>query len=347
MAAPRGTPHHPTLALPDGNADGPVSLGGLGSAPFTLSAKVNCDGALGTVLGDIAAQFDAESRSGFSVGVNTQAVVTAQANHKHLHFSMDGGSAGEWSDCGRPGSAIQVVALATFEGALFAGTYEDPGSGKVYRYSGEGEGWDDLGSPDPCNAVQSIASLDGQLYVGTGTYRASGSALELSDNMLPGGTVYRWLGGTSWQSTGTLPPLRDKSADNPHAGIQDYGSPGSTLEQWSEDRIDTVGAMCTFNGKLWATPLYHRGVFSYDGGSDGWQYEGDPGVRLFALAAFEGRLYGAGNQGCARKIPFSTFQRAEATCCTQTPRRTSRGAPSARSSTASRAGARAMSATSS
>ena len=133
--------------------------------------------------------------------------------------------------------------------------------------------------------------------------RASGSGLELSDNMQPGGTVYRWLGGTSWQSTGTLPPLRDKSADNPHAGIQDYGSPGSTLEQWSEDRIDTVGAMCTFNGKLWATPLYHRGVFSYDGGSDGWQYEGDPGVRLFALAAFEGRLYGAGNQGCARKIP--------------------------------------------
>ena len=61
--------------------------------------------------------------------------------------------------------------------------------------------------------------------------------------------------------------------------------------------------MAVFNGKLWATPLYHRGVFSYDPlkSGDGWQYEGDPGVRLFALAAFEGKLYAAGNQGWTHK----------------------------------------------
>jgi hypothetical protein len=49
---------------------------------------------------------------------------------------------------------------------------------------------------------------------------------------------------------------------------------------------------CACAGKLYAAPLYHRGVFSYDG-SGPWKYEGDPGVRLFSLAAFEGHLYGA------------------------------------------------------
>ena len=188
-------------------------------------------------------------------GIWLQAVVAAQANHRNLHFSIDAGTPGRWTDCGRPGTAIQVVSLVSHEGALFTGTYENPGSGRVYRYV-DGTTWEDMGAPDPCNSVQSMASFNGELYVGVGTYRASGSALEVSDNMAPGGTIYRWLGGRDWESTGTLPALRDRNHDNPHAGIQDYGSPGSDLESWSEARIDTCAAMAVFKGKLWATPLY-------------------------------------------------------------------------------------------
>jgi hypothetical protein len=240
---PTGTRTHdaPTVSLPDGNAAG-VATGDapvLGAAPFTLTARIHTDASLGSELGDIVSQFDAESRTGFSFGLQTQAVVAAQANHRNLHFSLDSGSSGSWTDCGRPGTAIQVVSLVTHEGSLFTGTYENPGSGRVYRYV-SGTTWEDLGAPDPCNSVQAMASFNGDLYVGVGCYRASGSALELSENMAPGGTIYKWLGGEAWESTGTLPALRDPKFDNPHAGIQDYGSPGSPLEHWSADRIDTV-----------------------------------------------------------------------------------------------------------
>jgi hypothetical protein len=321
---------------PEGNTHGPSTTTGplaLGTEPFSITARVHSTLSLDSTLGDIISRFDPSSRTGFSLGVNTQAIVSSQANSRQLHFSVDGGgSEGQWVDCGRPGNCIQLTSLVSYHGSLFAGTYEDPGDGRVYRQDTTTGEWEDCGAPHNSNSVMSLAVFNGELYAGTGNYRASGSSLELSDNMNPGGLIYRYGGSPGvWDSTGLLPAMRNPAADNPMAaeGVYDYGSPSPggidegtgktrTYNQphWDVDRIDTVGAMAVFQGKLWATPLYHRGVFSYDGSSQGgWVYEGDPGVRLFALAPFEGFLYAAANQGSVtgRPHPFPAPPSGEVT----------------------------------
>ena len=309
-----------TLDCPEGNVDGASDYAeplDVGAEPFSITARIHTEAQLGSVLGDICSRFEPKSRVGFSFGVQTQAVVASQPNSRQLHFSVDNGTGGSWVDRGRPGNCVQLTSLASFQGSLYAGTYEDPGDGRVYRQDAATGAWIDCGAPHNCNAVQSLAVFNGDLFAGVGNYRASGSSLELSDNMNPGGYIYRYGGSPGvWESTGLLPARRNPAADNPMAaeGVYDYGSPSphedidqgtgrtrtSNQPFWDIDRIDTVGGMAVFQGKLWACPLYHRGVFSYDGSSDGWTYEGDPGVRIFALAPFEGYLYAAANQGAPK-----------------------------------------------
>jgi hypothetical protein len=168
--------------LPEGNAGGATCSSkplALGAEPFSITARVHSAATLDTTLGDICSRFDPASRTGFSLGVNTQAIVSSQANSRQLHFSIDGGGEGQWRDCGRPGNCIQLTSLVSCYGSLFAGTYEDPGDGRVYRQHPATGEWEDCGAPHNCNAVQSLAVFNGELYAGTGNYRASGSSLEL------------------------------------------------------------------------------------------------------------------------------------------------------------------------
>ncbi|MCP4640398.1 MAG: LamG domain-containing protein [bacterium] len=196
-----------------------------------------------------------------------------------------GNDAGQWADCGRPGNALFITSLAVCEGALYAGTCEpDAGqSGHVYRYD-EGA-WVDCGSPDASNSVYALAVLDGVLHAGTGRYKTSGSALPDSPNQHPGGRVFRYANG-AWVDCGRL-------------GGED-------------SEADTVGAMAVFNGHLYATPMYHKGVYRYDGGTT-WAFcgvptgdipgpmfgaeagEETPGCRLISLTVHDGHLYAAGN----------------------------------------------------
>jgi hypothetical protein len=180
---------------------------------------------------------------------------------------MDWGSAPAWVDCGRPGNNLFVCALAVYDGALYAGTFETEAeeTGHVYQYEG-GTKWIDCGAPDPCNAVAALAVYDGRLYAGAARYRAQGSALPESRNPHPGGKVYRYEGGMKWTDCGNL------------------------------GEADTAWAMAVHHGDLYALPIYHQGVWRYTGGRD-WTYCGTPGVRLMALGVFDGRLYGAGNEG--------------------------------------------------
>jgi hypothetical protein len=57
--------------------------------------------------------------------------------------------------------------------------------------------------------------------------------------------------------------------------------------------------MAVYAGKLHAIPIYHQGVYRYEGGTE-WIDCGGPGVRLMALTVFNGHLYGAGNEGDQR-----------------------------------------------
>ena len=84
------------VPLPDGNARGaatpPLPQTPLGAAPFTLTARIHTDGTLGSELGDIASQFDADTRTGFSFGLQTQVwgLVLSQV----FMFRVAGGAGG-------------------------------------------------------------------------------------------------------------------------------------------------------------------------------------------------------------------------------------------------------------
>jgi hypothetical protein len=243
----------------------------LGDSDFSISVRVHTDEELDSVLGDILSKYDPDDRTGFNLGLMCHAGVTAaQSNHRHVHFGIDSGQAGEWTDCGRPGNNLRVYSLAVFEGDLYAGTFETGAAeaGHLYRYAGGAE-WVDCGRPDRCNTVASLAVYKGRLYAGSSRYKAGGSALPDSENQNPGGNMYRYEAGSEWTSVGHL------------------------------EGADSVAGMAVYRGQLYAIPLYSQGVFRYDGG-DTWTHCGGPGKRMMSLSVFDGHLYGAGNEGEGR-----------------------------------------------
>lgn len=238
---------------------------------FTLALWVFTDSQSDEESGDLAAKFDTEHRTGWTLSLRSESGVASNQPHwRQLAFGIDQALPPVWTDEGRPGEAILVFALAVFDGSLYAGTCE-PGegqSGRVYRYAGSGN-WLDCGAPDRANAVTAMAVHDGDLYVGTGKYRLGGSALPESKNPHIGGRVFRYLGGKDWEDCGRL------------------------------EGAEAVGGLVGFKGRLYGSPLYPpAGFFRYAGGQR-WESLPTPGKRVVSLAAHDGSLwagsYDAGN----------------------------------------------------
>jgi hypothetical protein len=211
----------------------------LGKGDFTVAVRARAD-AQDRVPGDLVSQYDPRQRRGFHLTLKSNPGVTSsQANWRHLQFGIDDDRASTWRDCGRPGKALFAFALASHAGTLYAGTCE-PGreeSGRVYRYAG-GDRWVDCGSPDKSNAVTAFAAHEGALYAGTGKYRLAGSHLPESENLTPGGRVFRYDGGSSWVDCGQLPDT------------------------------EAIGGLVVFQGRLHASSLYRpAGFFRYEGGT--------------------------------------------------------------------------------
>jgi hypothetical protein len=224
---------------------------------------------LGDTVGDILSKFDPASRRGFNLLIQSLSGVTSsQPNDRNLFFGTDSGSKGSWTDCGRAGNAVFVCALAVHEGELYAGTYEPgpEGIGHVYRYAG-GTVWEDCGAPDKCNAVLSLAVHNGNLYAGSARYKAAGSSLAESPNAEPGGTVFRYLGGSQWEHSGKL------------------------------GDADTVVGMASYQGSLYAIPIYQQGMYRLEEENQKWVFCGTPGKRLMSLGVYRDGLYAAGNEG--------------------------------------------------
>ena len=199
-------------------------------------------------------------------------MTNSQANDRNVHFGIDAGTEPVWSDRGRPGNAVYVMAMAVHDGKLFVGTCEvGPGeSGHVYRYDG-GSRWIDCGSPDRCNAVTSLAAHGGALYAGTGRYRLAGSALPDSTNANLGGKIVRYNGDGDWADCGRLPD------------------------------VEAVGGMVVFRGELYASSLYKpAGFFRYQGRNT-WQRCPLPadGRRVVALGVFNGHIYAGSYDSCS------------------------------------------------
>jgi hypothetical protein len=245
----------------------------LGRGEFALAAWVHTDEKLDDALGDIASQYDPVTRRGWSLCLKNGAGATnSQANFRNLHFAIDDGHAEpQWTDCGRPGNAVYVMAQAVHDDQLFVGTCE-PGqrqAGHAFRYGG-GTRWIDCGSPDRSNAVTSLASHGGKLYAGTGKYRLAGSSLPESPNAILGGKVYRYEADGKWTDCGQLP------------------------------RTEAVGGMVVFRGELYASSLYKPAGFYRYRGQREWEALPLPSEdrRVVAMCPFNGHLYAASYDGC-------------------------------------------------
>lgn len=245
----------------------------LGRGDFTLATWVHTEESLDDVLGDLVSQYDPVARRGLNWCIKSGAGATnSQANERNVHFGIDAGTEPVWSDLGRPGNAVYVMAMAVHDGHLYVGTCE-PGPGEVghvYRYDGDSR-WVDCGSPDGSNAVTSLATFDGRLYAGTGRYRLAGSALPASPNENLGGRVARYDGDGGWTDCGQLPDT------------------------------EAVGGMVVFQGTLYASSLYRpAGFFRYQGG-DAWERcpLPDDGRRVVALGVFNGYLYAGSYDSCS------------------------------------------------
>ncbi|MBG88975.1 MAG: hypothetical protein CMO80_19020 [Verrucomicrobiales bacterium] len=242
----------------------------LGAKPFSISVWVYTAEKLNDVLGDILSHYDAQSRTGFNLGIqNFAGVASSQSNYRHLYFGIDDGRIDEkWTDCGRPGESLFAYGMCTYRGALYVGSFEAGAgqSGHVYRYAG-GTNWVDLGAPDRCNAVQSLAVFDGNLYAGVTRYEAGGSAMKRSPNLHDGGTVYRYADGKQWIDCGKL--------KNEETG-----------------EAFAVGGMAVFNGRLYAgvTKKPGKGLYRYEGGKR-WTYCGNPDRRVVFPAVHNGAMY--------------------------------------------------------
>ncbi len=253
----------------------------LGQDDFTAAVWVFTDAAVDDFPGDIVNKYDAGSRCGFHLSLKTNAGVTlSQPNFRQLQFGIDHNRAADsWTDCGRPGNALLAFALCSFNGRLYAGTCETgrDESGHVYRYAGD-KRWVDCGSPDKSNAVTALAVFDGDLYAGTGKYRVAGSSLPESENTALGGRVFRYDQNSGWIDCGELP------------------------------HTEAVGGLAVFQGKLYATSLYHpAGFFRYEG-DQAWKecdvparpkdLPGDStAMRVEAMAAYNGKLYATSYDG--------------------------------------------------
>lgn len=251
----------------------------LGSGDFTILAWAQMD-ADNRVSGDLVSQYDPQAQRGFHFTLKSNPGVTAsQANWRHLQFGIDDHRPSEWRDCGRPGKALFAFALATHEGALYAGTCEagKDEAGHVYRYAGESK-WVDCGTLDASNSVTSLAAYDGALYAGTGKYRLAGSHLPESENPHLGGRVFRYDGESRWVDCGQLP------------------------------ETEAVGGLVVYRGKLYASSLYRpAGFFRYEGGTQWTRMPNAQGPdpttgeigprRVESLTVFDGYLYASSYDG--------------------------------------------------
>ncbi len=241
-----------------------------GKGEFSASLWIYTEAALDDGLGDLLGKYDACARRGVNFGLaDGGGVSNSQPNHRNVFAGMDNGADPlPWRDCGRPGNAVFIFAMAVFEGNLYAAACESGAdeTGRVYRYVG-GADWEDCGNPDGSNAAAALAVHDGCLYVGTSWYDTTGSALPPSENTTPGGKVYRYEGGKTWAYCGALA--------NPETGV-----------------AATLGGLGVFKGQLYATTLKQDGfgLYRYDGGET-WMYCGNPGRRVLNPMTYNGALY--------------------------------------------------------
>jgi hypothetical protein len=253
---------------------------------LSLAAWLHTDERNADIVGNILSKFDTRRRTDLQLYVLTNDGVTstATANSRQLSFGIDDGrSAGDWTDCGRPGNAVKVAALSVVNGDLYAGTLETSAQekGHLWRYAG-GQQWIDLGNPLGANVVHSVTEFEGRLYCGVGRYNCSGSALGETLNTTPGGKVFCVDPGGTWGDCG-------------HPGLA-----GATLEStptkgYASGKADDVFDLTVYRGELYCVSNHRRNVFKYEGVQN-WKNIGLD-HRVLSLKVYRDKLYALINGG--------------------------------------------------
>jgi hypothetical protein len=251
----------------------------LGAGEFAIALWVYC--AAGDIVGDLVNKFDHDARRGFHLMVQTQTGMTqtTQSNYRHLQFGIDNAQAEVgWNDCGRPGNAVNVASMASIEGDLYVGTFENAPnqSGHLMRYRGETD-WEDLGAAPPgCNYVGSVIYHNGDIYAATGRYDPNGSLLGNARNTRPGGNVYRIENG-EWVDCG-VPGLEGAAPEDEPNRYNEYHT----------DKADFTACLTSYRGELLAVSHHRHGVHRYLGDRR-WTMVG-PAHRIMSLTIHEGNL---------------------------------------------------------
>jgi hypothetical protein len=278
-----------------------------GASDFSIAAWVHTERELRDVLGDLITKFDPVARRGFNLTINAgNPGYNAQSNVRHLFFGLDSATAGQWTDCGRPGGKSHSSdALTVFEGDLYAGTTDGPDEAAwahVYRYKGDAE-WEDCGrvGNGRTRGVYALIVHDGALYAATSASHGKQPAT------MSHGRVYRYRRGQTWDDLGqpgenhrlnSLASFRGKLYV---AGFNIGPALGHVYEYDGEQRWKECGTfegwphtLAVHNDKLYAA--YPQGeVFTFDGAA--WMNLGNPhGSRDFcsqihALGVYRGELY--------------------------------------------------------
>lgn len=275
----------------------------LGQADFSVAAWVYTEANTGDVVGNIISKFDPATRTGMQLYIlsSTGVTSTTQTNYRNLHFGIDQARFDlAWADCGRPGNAVQIMALTVAGGALYASTLEIGAQemGHLWRYEGNGH-WFDLGNPVGCNTIGSVVEFEGQIYCGLGRYIGQGSDLGDLPNRTAGGQVYRLETDGRWVFCGhpgveDATPEDDKLPDfSQH--VHAKSSDGVATSAFSTGKADDVIGLTVYQGKLYCTSHHRRGAFVYEGGET-WKYIG-PDERILSFTVYHGKLYTLINGG--------------------------------------------------
>jgi hypothetical protein len=236
----------------------------LGVGDISISAWVNAAPNVTDVPGDLVTKFYSSThRRGFSLSlVGNMSGYNGPGDQRQLFFGLDNGTAGKWTDCGRPNGQTHVCDAATvFKGELYVGTTDAPNENDwahVYRYRG-GQTWEDLGRVGSrrTRGVTAMVVHDGDLYVATSACHNKQPA------DIDFGRAYRYRGGQTWE---------------------EIGQPGECVH---------IFGMASYAGKLYVAAYSDRHpshVYAYEGNQQ-WRDTGEFEDHAHALTVNDGKLY--------------------------------------------------------
>jgi Concanavalin A-like lectin/glucanases superfamily len=195
----------------------------------------------------------------------------------------------KWIDCGRLGEANDTMAMAVYNGELYAIPLYSQG---LFRYEG-GTTWADCGTPGV--RLMALTVFNGHLL---------GAGNEGKDR----GGVHRYLGDRKWDVAGYQQGVTQVYSFAAHEGklytgtwpegkvFRDDGAPDwLSVGRLGEER--EVMGMAVYNGKLYAGTLPLAEVYRFDG-DDHWTNTGRLDFtrdvqyrRAWSMAVHRGRLF--------------------------------------------------------